>query len=139
MGSSSAEGLVEDWASVWSSHDVAKVLSIFTDDCVYEDVTMGVVNHGKTELATFARDIFGAFPDFTLQLTSQFAAGSWAGAEWTMSATHKGDLPGLPATGKRFSIRGATVFELQGEKIRRVSDYWNMVTFLKQTGVMPPG
>src|SRR5215831_8899249 len=109
MGSSSAEGLVENWATVWSSHDVAKVLSIFTDDCVYEDVTMGVVNHGKTELETFARDIFGAFPDFTLQLTGQFAAGRWAGAEWTMSATHKGDLPGLPATGKRFSIRGATV------------------------------
>lgn len=29
----------------------------------------------------------------------------------------------------------ATVFELQGEKIRRVSDYWDMVTFLKQVGV----
>jgi steroid delta-isomerase-like uncharacterized protein len=139
MGPSTAKGLVENWASAWSSRDVAKVLSIFTDDCVYEDVTMGVVNHGKTELETFARGIFAAFPDFTLQLTSQFAAGSWAGAEWTMSATHKGDLPGLPATGKRFSIRGATVFELQGEKIRRVSDYWDMVTFLKQTGVMPPG
>ena len=56
-----------------------------------------------------------------------------------MAATHKGDLPGLPATGKRFSVRGATVFELQGEKIRRVSDYWDMVTFLKQIGVMPSG
>ena len=139
MGSSTGESLVEQWASVWSSRDVGKVGSIFTDDCVYEDVTMGIVNRGKIELETFARGIFEAWPDFTIQLTSRFAAGSWAGAEWTMSATHKGDLPGLPATGKRFSIRGATVFELQGEKIKRVSDYWDMVTFLKQIGVMPPG
>ena len=93
----------------------------------------------KSSWKPFARGIFEAFPDFTIQLTSRFAAASWAGAEWTMSATHKGDLPGLPATGKRFSIRGATVFELQGEKIKRVSDYWDMVTFLKQIGVMPPG
>ena len=139
MVRSTAQGLVEHWASVWSSRNVAKVVSIFTDDCVYEDVTMGAVNHGKTELETFARAIFEAFPDFTIYLTSQFDAGSWAGAEWTMSGTHKGDLPGLPATGKRFSIRGATVFELQGGKIRRVSDYWDMVSFLKQIGVMPHG
>ena len=139
MGSSPAEGLVEHWASAWSSRDVAQVGSIFTDDCVYEDITMGIVNHGKIELETFARGIFEAFPDFTIHLTSRFAAAGWAGAEWTMSATHKGDLPGLPATGKRFSIRGATVFELQGERIRRASDYWDMVTFLTQIGVMPPG
>ena len=40
MGSSTAEGLAEHWSSVWSSRFVAKVVYIFTDDCVYEDVTM---------------------------------------------------------------------------------------------------
>ena len=27
-----------------------KILSLYTDDCVYEDVTFGVVKHGKAEL-----------------------------------------------------------------------------------------
>jgi steroid delta-isomerase-like uncharacterized protein len=139
MGSPTAEGLLGNWAFAWSSHDVEKFAPLFTEDCVYEDVTLGIVNHGKAELETFAKGIFGAFPDFTIHLTSEFVAGSWAGAEWTMSATHKGDLPGLPATGKRCSIRGATVFELQGGKIRRNSDYWDMATFLKQVGLMSSG
>jgi steroid delta-isomerase-like uncharacterized protein len=136
MVSPPAEGLLENWAFAWSSHDVEKVIPPFTDDCVYEDVTLGIINHGKADLKTFASGIFEAFPDFTIHL---FVAGSWAGAEWTMSATHKGDLPGLPATGKGFSIRGATVFELHGGKIRRNFDYWDMVTFLKQIGLMPSG
>jgi len=45
-----------------------------------------------------------------------------------MSGTHKGDFPGVPATGKRFSsIRGATILELKAGKICRESDYWDAV------------
>jgi hypothetical protein len=54
MSSPSAEGLVEHGASAWSSRDVAKVGPIFTDDCAYEGVIMGIVNHRKIELETFA-------------------------------------------------------------------------------------
>jgi len=98
---------------------------------------MGVVNHGKTEVANFFTLVFGAFPDFKMELTAHFVAGTWAGAEWLMTGTHQGDLPGLPATHKPFSIRGASVFELHGTRFSRCSDYWDMATFLKQIGVMP--
>ncbi len=138
MATSDLERLLENWAAAWSSPtNMEKLVSLFTDDCVYEDVTMGIVNHGKTELRSFYQFIFGAFPDFKVELRSYFVAGNWAGAEWLMSGTHKGDLPGLPATNKPCAIRGSTVCELQGGKIKRNSDYWDMVTFLKQVGVMP--
>jgi len=52
--------------------------------------------------------------------------------------THKGDLPRIPATGKRFSsVRGATILELEAGKIRREADYWDAATFMKQVGVLP--
>jgi len=71
-------------------------------------------------------------------LTSRFAASQWAAIEWVMSGTHKGDLPGMPATGKRFSsVRGSTILELEGGKIRRESDYWDAATFMKQVGMLP--
>ena len=47
MATSSEERLLDDWATGWSSHNTEKFLSIFTDDCVYEDVTFSAVNHGK--------------------------------------------------------------------------------------------
>src|SRR5689334_7800091 len=138
MTTSASARFIEEWAAAWSSPTKGKqLLSLLTDDCVYEDVTMGVVNHGKTEVANFYTLVFGAFPDFKIELTTHFVAGTWAGAEWLMTGTHRGNLPGLPATNKSFSIRGASVFELQGSTFKRCSDYWDMVTFLKQTGVMP--
>jgi steroid delta-isomerase-like uncharacterized protein len=130
--------VLDDWATAWSSHDSAKVLALFTDDCVFEDVTFGVVTRGKEELRAFAEGAFAAVPDFKFVLTSRFVAGNRAGMEWVMSGTHKGDFPGLPATGKGFSsVRGATIIELQGGKIRRNSDYWDSATFMRQVGLLP--
>lgn len=130
----------ENWtgyAEAWSSHDVDRIASFFTDDCSYEDVALGVENRGKEELKGFARATFAAFPDFAVEPRSLFSAGGWTATEWVMSGTHRGDLPGLAATGKSFSVRGASIMELQGGKIQRNSDYWNMASFLRQIGVMP--
>ena len=131
------EKTLETWAVCWSSADVEHLLSLFTDDCIYEDVSFGVVNHGKAELKSFADGIFAAFPDFKVQNNMRFVAGNWAGMEWIISGTHEGDLPGMPATHKRFSIRGASILEFETDMIKRCSDYWDLATFLKQVGIMP--
>src|SRR5215831_7683617 len=117
MATAEVERVLDEWATAWSSHDTTKVLSLFTDDCVYEDVTFGAVNHGKEELRAFADGVFAGIPDFKVDLTTRFAAGTLAGMEWVMSGTHKGDFPRMPATGKHFSIRGVTILELQAGKI----------------------
>ena len=132
---SEAANTLQRWAELWSSHKINELLTLFTDDSTYEDVTFGVVNRSKHELKAFAEGIFAAFPDFALTLTSKFVATGWAAMEWVITGTHVGDLPGIPATQKRFSIRGATILELDGPKIRRNSDYWDLATFLKQVGL----
>ena len=117
MVTSKMEKILDDWATAWSSHDPERVIALFTDDCVYEDVTFGAVNRGKAELRAFANGTFAAVPDFKVSLVTQFVAGNRGAMEWTMSGTHKGDFPGLPATGKLFSsIRGATIVELKEGK-----------------------
>ena len=137
MATSKAERMLDDWAAAWSSHNTEKFLSIFTDDCVYEDVTFGVVNHGKKELRAYTEDVFAGVPDFKMELKARFVAGDRGGMEWVMIGTHKGDFPGMPATGKRFSVRGVTIVELKAGKIRRNPDYWDMATMMKQVGLLP--
>jgi|SRR5580704_14845825 steroid delta-isomerase-like uncharacterized protein len=135
--SEETQKMLVQWAEFLSSHDVAAFLGLFTDDCVYEDVALGIKNQGKTELRSFIQGVFAAMPDFHIDLKDRFVSGDRAAMEWVMSGTHAGDLPGIPATQKRFSIRGATVAELCGTKIRRNSDYWDVSAFLKQVGLMP--
>lgn len=129
--------MASDWVAGWSAHDIERVVSLCTDDCVYEDVPMAVVNRGKEALRAFGRQVFGAFPDLKVDLSSYFAAGDGAVLEWVMSGTHEGDLPGLPATGASFSVRGVTVLVLKDGRISRNSDYWDLASVLTQLGLMP--
>ncbi len=39
----------------WNAHDPEKVALFYTDDAVYEDATLGIVNHGTTDLRKFAK------------------------------------------------------------------------------------
>ena len=71
-----------------------------------------------------------------VELPDGCATARWAAGEWTLSGTQRGDMPGIPATGKQFSVRGVSILELEDGKIRRCSDYWDMAEFLKQLGVM---
>jgi steroid delta-isomerase-like uncharacterized protein len=128
--------VTDNWAAAWSSHNTEELLTLFTDDCVYEDVTFGVVNRGKKELRAFADGVFAGVPDFKIEVTAQFASGRWASMEWVMSGTHKGDFPGMPATGQRFSARGVTVVELDAGKIRRNADYWDAASVMRQVGLL---
>jgi len=126
---------IEDWAAYWSAHEMERLLPLFTDDVIYEDVPMGVMNRGAAELRAFVEMVFTRIPDVTFELQSRFADGTRGGAEWIMRGTR--DLPGMPATRKRVEVRGASIFEFVGNRIRRCSDYWDMATYFKQLGLMP--
>ncbi len=124
------------YAGAWSARDPDKVASFFTDDCVYEDAPTGITCRGKPELKAFAREIFEAFPDFRIEPGAVVVEGNLISTEWTMAGTHRGNLRGLPATGRTFSVKGTSRLEIRDGKIRRNYDYWDQLTFLKQTGVV---
>jgi steroid delta-isomerase-like uncharacterized protein len=129
--------ILSEYTEAWNSHDTEKTVSFFTDDCVYEELGIGVIKRGKEELRAFINDFFAHFPDTNFELKSSFISGNWYAAEWVWTGTHKGDMAGLPATGKKFAIRGVSVGELKEGKIKRNSDYYNLMDFLKQVGIKP--
>ncbi len=128
--------MFQEYVEAWNGRRADRVLAFFADDCVYENLARGATYRGKAELRAWVEGTFAAIPDTTLELSSLFASGRWVGCEWVMNGTHTGDLPGIPATGKRFSVRGATVAEVTGGKIARAADYWDLATFLRQLGVV---
>jgi steroid delta-isomerase-like uncharacterized protein len=57
--------------------------------------------------------------------------------EWIFSGTDAN--PGLHGTGKKFSVRGVSVVEIEGRRIARETDYWDLATLLRQIGLLPTG
>ena len=115
------------YAEAWSTHDVERIAGYFTEDAVYEDVALGEVNRGKSAIKRFAESTFAALPGFAIKQKSLVVGDGSAAMEWIMTGTDR-------ATERRFSVRGVSIMELEGGKIRRNSDYWNMADFQRQTG-----
>ena len=134
-----SEKMMNDYVAAWNAHDMERVLSFCTDDVVFEEVPMEKVWRGKKEAKDFAKDTFTNFPDFKIEVKSGFSAGDQGAGEWVMSGTfaHSSN-PAMPATGKKFSIPGVGINEYSGGKISRVTNYWNLASFLQQVGLMPP-
>jgi steroid delta-isomerase-like uncharacterized protein len=130
--------VLDQWAVAWSSSDVDKLLSLFTDDVFYEDVTFGAVNQGKDALRNFATAGFEAFPGWSFEVKSRLIAsdGKWGALEWVWRGKQTKDLPGLPATHMPFEVRGASIVEFRDAKISRCSDYWDLTTYMKQVGLI---
>ena len=87
-------------------------------------------------MRAFVQATLAAVPDFKIEPKSVFSTVDRLGSEWVMSGTQTGDFPGLPATGKGFSVPVASIMEFQNGKIRRNTDYWNLASFLQQVGAM---
>jgi steroid delta-isomerase-like uncharacterized protein len=127
-----AEKMLQDWNEAWNAHEVERILSYFTDDIVFEDLGGARVMRGKAEMTTWISETLSAFPDFKTDLKSLFVSGKWAGSEWVTSGTLKGKLRHLKPTGRSYSVRGASIMELRGGKIKRNTDYYDSATMIRQ-------
>ena len=128
--------MLEDYFTAWNSQDVERILSFFTDDCLYEDVALKRIVRGKAELQALLESVFTDIADLKMDIKSVFSSGNWGASEWLMSGRFvHSSVPLLTATGKSFLVRGATVFELSNDKISRNTDYLDLTAFLKQVGI----
>jgi steroid delta-isomerase-like uncharacterized protein len=56
---------------------------------------------------------------------------------WTASGTHKGDLLGVPATGRPIKITGIDIFRVQDGKLAELWQNWDQLQMLQQIGAVP--
>ena len=75
-----------------------------------------------------------AIPDINITITNRVAHGNQVSAEWVATGTHNGDLPGMPATGRPFTLRGVTVTIRERDKIVREAIYYDLHDLKRQIG-----
>lgn len=76
--------------------------------------------------------IFAAAADFKVEPKSWVTNDRSFALEVIFTVTQKRDLLGLPATGKRFSVRGCSIREFENGKIKGRRDYWDSASLTKQ-------
>jgi len=116
--------LLEEWLAAFNAGDPDRLLALFTDDGLWEEVAIGLAARGPDEIRVHLAPLFTAAPDIHYTVTSSVVSGDRAVVEWVVSGTYRADFPGLPpAAGQPFSFRGASVFEMEDGKIQRYTEY----------------
>ena len=127
---SNNDNLLKQLIEAENSHDIEKLLTLLTDDIVFEDVTL--VTEGKDAFKQGYTAFITAVPDFKIEPKSWVTNNKSFALEMVFTGTQKGDLPSLPATGKSFSIRGCSFGEFENGKIKGRRDYWDSASLAKQ-------
>ncbi len=100
------EQRLRQYYDAWSRQDIDAVMGFFTDASSFEDLGFAYKFEGLEQIRSFVELTYAGSPDFRIQPTKIIVGDGAAAAAWTMSGTHSGDYPGLPATGKRFRVLG---------------------------------
>jgi steroid delta-isomerase-like uncharacterized protein len=94
--------------AAWNAHDPDAVAAVFAEDAVVREVGSPLESHGRAAIRARAVALFTAFPDFTLERIALVVDGERHADRWVMTGTHRGELFGIPQTGRKVRVEGAT-------------------------------
>ena len=130
------EEKLRQYYAAWTARDIDQVIACFTTDATFEDLAFAARFDGVAAIRSFVESTYAGAPDFRVEPQEILAGDGSAAAAWVMSGTHAGDFPGLPATGRRFTVRASSLVWFEGGLIRRIEDYWNPLEFARSVGLL---
>ena len=123
---------------VWNKGNLAALNEIIAKDHVNSGpgTLRGLPTgpEGSKQLVTVYRN---AFPDVHFTIDEQIAEGDKVVTRWTAQGTHKGELVGIPATGKSSTVTGINVDRVVNGKIAESWGIFDQFGMMQQLGVIP--
>ena len=129
--------VVREAFDAWNDHDVERQLKLLDEKHVVESDTIPQPAIGREAFRQFMQIYLVAFPDLHLALDQILASGDFVVTRWTATGTHRGELMGIPPTGRSTTTHGCTVYEIRNGKQIRFWTYWDTGNLLRQLGVLP--
>jgi len=77
-----------------------------------------------------------AFPDSVLKVDEEIAEGEKVVIRWSFSGTHQGSFLGIPATGKRVTWTGITIYRIVDGKVVEEQGEEDFAGFFRQVGLV---
>ncbi len=97
------------------------------EDSMYEEPFVG-----REAIMTRKNVVIAATSNPNIEVLNRVVHGDQVSVEWVASGIHTGDLPGLPASGRFFSLRGVTVVIRQNGEIVREALYYDVTELRRQ-------
>lgn len=136
------DALIDAWQEAWSSRDPEAFVAVCAADLHYEDPVLGQPIETLDGLGAHAQRLWSAFPDARMEATGErlwSPDGRYACAPVKLLATHRGELAGLPATGRFLVLHAVFYAELDEarERLWRIRGFFDRYDAGVQLGVLP--
>ena len=120
---------------VWNQGKLTVVDEFCAPSFIYHTPTGPI--HGLEGFKQFATMYRTAFPDLHIPMEDMIAEADKVVTRWTARGTHKGDLMGIPPTGKQATTTGISIFSVaNGKAVEQWANYDDL-GLLQQLGVIP--
>ena len=138
----SVEPLIDAFQAAWSQRDPAAFAPLCAADVHYEDPLTHPLE-GAAQIAAHAQRLWTGFPDARVERTGpRMTDGRHVSAPVKVVATHRGEIEGLPPTGRFLVVHAVLVCELapQEDVLWRVRAFFDGYGAGVQLGLLPePG
>jgi steroid delta-isomerase-like uncharacterized protein len=120
---------------VWNSKNLAVLDELAGPNFVFHNSVQTL--YGPEGFKQFATTYHNAFPEAHFTIEDVIAEGDSVVLRWTARGTHKGELLGIPPTGKQVTVSGITVTLLSNGKSVEGWGEFDALGMLQQIGVIP--
>ncbi|HKG43651.1 MAG TPA: ester cyclase [Gaiellaceae bacterium] len=133
------QGFIDRYNAAWNAHDVDAIVSMHTEDSVFENHVTGDVNVGREEIGRAISGIFSVFPDLSFETRRAYVREDLVVQEWTARGTQEGTMTRsgieVPPTGQKVDYKGMDVIPIRDGLVARKDVYSDSVTLLRQLGL----
>ena len=139
MAAARVEEVVDRWQSAWAGRDRRAFRDVCTVDVHYED-PLCEPREGPDEVADHAARLWAMFPDARVERTgARLTDGRYLAAPCRLLGTHRGEIEGLPPTGRFVVLHVVFYCELDAarERLWRVRAFFDAYDAAVQLGVLP--
>lgn len=127
--------LIHQYYSSFNQGDYAGMLNLLADDVLHEP-SQGSPRKGKELFRAFLAHMEDCYKEEVLEPVIMASAdGKRAAAEFNLSGRYLKTDDGLPpARGQLYHLRVGAFFEIDADRITRVSNHYNLQHWLQQIG-----
>jgi steroid delta-isomerase-like uncharacterized protein len=134
------DDLVDRWQAAWSSHDRRAFTAVCAPDVHYEDPLTAEPLEGPAAIGAHAALLWQMFPDARVERTGErLTDGRYFAAPCKILGTHRGEIEGLPPTGRFLVVHVVFYCELDAarERLWRVRAFFDAYDAAVQLRVLP--
>jgi steroid delta-isomerase-like uncharacterized protein len=130
--------LIRRLMAAYQSPEPSRLDSLLVEDYVHHDPSLPPdMQRGRENYKQVLASFHSAFPGFSMEIDDMIAENDKVAVRWTFRGTHRGELMGVPASGKQAEITGSETYRCANGRVVEGWANFDALGLLQQIGAIP--